>query len=196
VGEEIGERSRRSKRQRHTTEGLRPCDVVVLRQAGDSITATAFSCDHTVPSLGYLFQRTSQRLLPQFAALPPAELARLRRSGSPITGPHKTPLFAFLGDGTADTLRAIPEWLDGHNKMPVPVVITECSFLYEEHRPVAQRTKHTLWSDLEDTVRSCNKTIFVLTHFSLRYTDQEVRDFFSDKARGLGNLVIWVGQVN
>lgn len=172
----------------HKSYGLRPGDTVPLRRLKGpmEITATAFACAHSVPSLGYVFYAATPKLRPEYRGLPGPELRDLRVSGREITAPHRVPMFAFLGDGTAETLAGEPEWLrDG-----VKVVITECSFLYREHRAVAQRTKHTIWEDLEPVVRKWKDTTFVITHFSLRYTDDEVRQFFK-RVEGCENVVVW-----
>ncbi|KAK4442263.1 beta-lactamase-like protein [Podospora aff. communis PSN243] len=174
---------------RHNTHPIRPGDTVPLRRT-HNISATAFPCDHTIPCVGYLFSQTTLKLLPQYTSLPGPELRRLRQeAGVTITGPVTTPIFAFLGDGTASTLLSEPRWL----KDGVPVVITECSFLYEEHRRQAEKTKHTLWGDLEGVVKKWKGTTFVVTHFSLRYSEEEVRGFFRKKGEegGLENLVVW-----
>jgi len=162
-------------------------NVVSLRRT-HNITAQAFACDHTVPCLGYVFQQTTQKLKPEYASLPGTELRRLRQQeGVEITAAITTPIFAFLGDTTAATLAADPEWLqDG-----IPVVITECSFLYESHRAQAAKTKHTIWSDLERVVRKWPRTTFVLTHFSLRYNESDVRKFFKEMIDPPANIVVW-----
>ncbi|KAK2070063.1 hypothetical protein P8C59_004596 [Phyllachora maydis] len=157
-------------RPTHITHGLRPGDTVTLpRIKAQNITATAFACDHSVPCLGYVFSITTDKLRPEYTGLSGQEIKRLRVSGTSITAPKRVPIFAFLGDTTAATLAAAPEWLvEG-----VAVVVTECSFLYEEHRRQAEKTKHTLWSDLEPVIRKWPKTTFVITHFSLRYKDMD-----------------------
>jgi ribonuclease Z len=84
-----------------------------------------------------------------------------------------------LGDG--------PQWLaDG-----VLVIITECTLLREEHRSQAQKTKHTIWSEVATIVRRWPATTFVLTHFSLRYKDEEIRSFFQRMPDAPPNIVIW-----
>lgn len=171
----------------HVTHGLRPGDEVALRRAKD-VVARAFACDHTVPCLGYVFGTSTRRLRAEFAGRPGGELRDLRRAGVEVTAPHWEPMFAFLGDTTAATLAAGPEWLVGG----IPVVVTECSFLYEEHRAVAERTKHTLWSDLEVVVRRWPATTFVLMHFSLRYSEEQIRRFFKEMVDPPGNIVVWV----
>ncbi|KAK0630608.1 beta-lactamase-like protein [Bombardia bombarda] len=171
----------------HVTHGLSPGDQVPLRRC-KNITATAFHCDHTLPCLGYVFSTTTHKLKPEYQARSGPEIKALRQSGQEITAPATSPIFAFLGDTTAATLAAGPEWLT----QGIPIVITECSFLREEHRAQAEKTKHTIWADLEVVARSYPKTTFVITHFSLRYSNDEVRSFFADMADPPGNIVVWI----
>ena len=183
-------------RPTHITYGLEPGDVVPLRRT-KNISAVAFACDHTVPCLGYLFQQTTHKLRPEFASLPPKELKAIRASGQELTALVTKPIIAFLGDTTTKTLEEEPMrgWLEGNKDKgvpPLPVVITECSFLYEEHRAQAEKTKHTLWADLEKVVRKYPATTFVVMHFSLRYSVGQVRRFFKERAEGLENVVVWV----
>jgi ribonuclease Z len=178
----------------HTTRGLRPGETVTLRRLPPKqpYTATAFACDHTVPCLGYLFSAVTHKLKPEFRGLKGAELRALREEqGVELTAAVATPVFAFLGDTTAQTLLAegpMRECLE----RGVAVVITECSFLYEEHRRQAERTRHTIWADLEPVVRRWPRTVFVLTHFSMRYSDEEVRQFFEEKRDLPANVVVWI----
>ncbi|CAI4211941.1 unnamed protein product [Parascedosporium putredinis] len=130
----------------------------------------------------------AHKLKPEYTSLPGQQLKALRESGVEITAPQSTPFLAFMGDTTAETLAAEPEWL----REGIPVVITECSFLYPEHRSQAVKTKHTLWSDLEKVIRKWPKTTFVLMHFSLRYKDKDVRRFFKEMIDPPTNIVIWV----
>lgn len=177
----------RSWLQTHHIHGVRPGDTVPLRRTVD-FTAEAFACDHTVPCVGYVFKVQKQKLKQQYLGLAGVELKKLREQGVAITAPQSTPVFAFLGDTTAATLAAEPPWLrDG-----IPVVITECSFLWEEHRDQAVKTKHTIWADLEPVVRRWPRTTFVLTHFSLRYNDDDIRRFFAELRDPPSNIVIWI----
>lgn len=173
--------------QTHETHGIRAGDTVPLRRTVD-FTAEAFHCDHQVPCLGYVFKVNSQKLKQEYVGRKGAELKQLRESGVMITAPQSTPVFAFLGDTTAATLASEPQWL----KEGIPVVITECSFLYEDHREQSIKTKHTIWQDLEKVIRKWPKTTFVLTHFSLRYSDEAVRQFFHEMPDPPSNIVVWV----
>lgn len=173
----------------HRTHAVRDGDVVPLRRL-KGITAMVFDMDHTVPCVGYVFNSTTHKLKPEYADTPGQELSKLRKSGVEITSPVTAPMFAFLGDTTAETLASEPEWL----KKGIPVVITECSFLYEEHRAQAEKTKHTIWGDLEKVVRKWPRTTFILTHFSMRYTEKQVTGFFRDMVDCPTNIVVWADE--
>ncbi|KAK6349436.1 hypothetical protein TWF696_005720 [Orbilia brochopaga] len=154
---------------------------------------------HTVPSVGFLFTQTSNRLKPIYRALPGPQLKQLREDGVQITYQHHSPILAFLGDGDHTSLLDDPEWLVGNEERGVshcPVVITECSFLDERHRWQAQNTRHTLWTDLEPLVRRHSRTVWVLIHFSKRYSEVEIVEFFeglADREEGCPpNIVVWV----
>lgn len=176
----------------HVTIPVRDGDVVPLRRLKD-MHALVFQCDHNVPSVGYVIRTTTQKLRPEFTSLPGPELKALRQSGVQLTAPVTTPVFAFLGDTTARTLEAEPEWL----KAGIPVVITECSFLYDEHTAQAAKTKHTTWNDLEKVVRKWPKTTFILTHFSMRYSNEDVVRFFDGLEDPPANIVVWAdGQLD
>jgi ribonuclease Z len=131
------------------------------------------------------------KLKPEYRGLAGPALQALRQQGLSLTAPTSTPVFAFLGDTTPSVLSSEPmvSWLGAGLK----VVITECSFLDESHRAQAERTRHTIWADLEPVVRRWPATVFVLMHFSMRYSDAEVRAFFRGRGEAMpGNVVVWV----
>ncbi|KAF3925973.1 hypothetical protein ABW20_dc0106973 [Dactylellina cionopaga] len=164
-----------------------------------TVSVSILPRNHTVPSVGFLFTQTSNRLKSQYRSLAGPELKSLRQQGAEITYKHLSPIMAFLGDGDHTSLLGDPEWLVGNEEKgssPCPVVITECSFLYEAHRAQSEKTKHTLWSDLEPIVRRHSGTVWVLMHFSRRYSDEDIVKFFEELAeREEGcpqNIVVWV----
>ncbi|TDZ16859.1 tRNase Z TRZ1 [Colletotrichum orbiculare MAFF 240422] len=170
----------------HHTIAVRDGEVVPLKRL-KNMDALVFRCDHNVPSVGYVIRQTTHRLKPEYTALPGPELKALRQSGVDLTAPVVTPVFAFCGDTTAATLAAEPEWL----RQGIPVVITECSFLYDEHDAQAEKTKHTKWKDLEKVVRKWPETTFILIHFSMRYSNKDVVGFFKGLEDPPANIVVW-----
>ncbi|KAL5606467.1 hypothetical protein BROUX41_002874 [Berkeleyomyces rouxiae] len=171
----------------HMSFGMRDGDEVPLRKIKADIVAMAFNCDHTVPCIGYVFSQINNKLKPEYVGLKGTEIKKLRQSGVEITAPVKANIFAFCGDTTTKPLEAEPQWL----KDGIPVVIVECSFLYPEHIAQARKTKHVYWGDIEPIIRKWAKTTFVLMHFSLRYSDKEIRDFFYGMEDAPANMVVW-----
>ncbi|WP_225993896.1 hypothetical protein [Actinomadura rudentiformis] len=100
----------------------------------------------------------------------------------------RRPLFAFLGDTHVNVFDRNP-WLFDY-----PVIITECSFLHDTELERADRVGHTVWSRLKPIVEAHPETQFVLTHFSLRHSDQEILSFFQRERESaeLGNVLLWV----
>lgn len=159
-------------------------DVVDLGRRGFRLRVKAIRTDHSVPSLGYLFFEVRDKLKASLQGTPGHEIAALRKSGESVTDEVERPLFAFLGDTTARVFEAHPELLE------MPVVVTECTFLVDEDSPRAVETKHTCWATLRPVVEAAPSTLFVLTHMSLRYPEQELVALTD--ARRLPNVVWWV----
>lgn len=95
----------------------------------------------------------------------------------------RKPLFAFLGDTHVSVFEDNP-WLFAY-----PVIITECTYLDDAELERADRVGHTVWSRLKPVVEAHPDTLFVLTHFSLRHSDQDVLDFFRDERPD--NVLLW-----
>eukprot|EP01063_Lacrimia_lanifica_P022032 TRINITY_DN29741_c0_g1_i1.p1 TRINITY_DN29741_c0_g1~~TRINITY_DN29741_c0_g1_i1.p1 ORF type:complete len:321 (+),score=87.46 TRINITY_DN29741_c0_g1_i1:46-1008(+) len=155
-------------------------------------------CDHRVPTVGYRMVRVKQKLKAEYASLPGNEIGALRKAGVEVTAPEETPLVAFMGDTTVVGVFGIHG--EEHTDMvaetrrvvlSTPVVIIECTFLTDDQREQAEKTKHVLWSDLKPHVCAHPDTLFVLIHFSHRYTPHDVRTFFA--AEAVPNVLPWVG---
>jgi ribonuclease Z len=148
-------------------------------------------CFHKIACVGYCFSEHKTRLKPEFERLKVelghkelgARLAQLRKDGVEINEAFEQPMFAFVGDTDARVFERTP-WLFDY-----PVIITECTYLDDQERERAARVGHTLWSDLRPVIVAHPETVFVLIHFSLRYSDAEVLAFFEREA--LPNVVVW-----
>ncbi|KAK4460317.1 beta-lactamase-like protein [Cladorrhinum samala] len=160
-------------------------------------SAEVVKCDHTIPCVGYVFGVTTRRLKDEFKGLKGDQIKKLREEeGVEVTAQVRTDVFGFMGDTTT---KVFEEEENGGGGGPmeaalergIKVVITECSFLWEEHRAQAEKTKHTIWGDLEKVVRRWPGTVFVLMHFSMRYTNEDVARFFKEMEDPPGNIVVW-----
>ena len=157
----------------------------------ESLYCDAFRCDHTVPCLGYKLSRVLQKLRPEYAGLSGREIAQLRKDGVDVMSQVDTPVLAFLGDTSVEGVFGV-EATRGL-LADVPLIIVECSFLSDDHREQAHNKKHVLWSELKPYVIAQPQTLFVLMHFSHRWSAPEVRKFFAEE--NLDNVLPWVGPV-
>lgn len=168
--------------ENHRLVGALPGNVYMLPGGR---TMHPIRCFHSVPCLGYAIYQGRQKLKAEFTGLPGAEIATFRKSGVDVTESVELPLLAFLGDTTAQVFES--PLLDN-----MPLVICECTFLWEEHRSNAVSTKHTFWGDLQAIVHGRPLTTFVLIHFSARYSNAEIRAFFSRAENMMPNIVLFI----
>ncbi|GAA4929430.1 ribonuclease Z [Nonomuraea thailandensis] len=170
--------------------GVRPGQEFPLGRNA-SHTVRVLHTEHKVPSAGYGVAENRRALLPETeqlkASLGAAEFGRLlaerRRRGIAVDRQVQRPLFAYLGDTHADALPRNPALAE------YPVIITECTYLDDTQAERARRVGHTVWSQLKPYVLAHPRTLFVLTHFSLRHTDREVLDFFDRE--NVPNVLAW-----
>jgi ribonuclease Z len=149
-------------------------------------------CDHSIPTISYCFSLVKQKLKPEFNGKTPREIGQLRKSGAVVTQEVICPSFAFICDTSIEILVTFPRIVT------FPIVIIECTFLYPEERENARETKHIHWEDLRPYVVANPNTIFVLIHFSLRYKEEEIIQFFRSQREehpeeSYDNLKVWAG---
>lgn len=123
---------------------------------------------HRVPSLTWMIERTTARLLPQYAELPPAELAELRRRGTPLTEPRTQIALAVTGDTTIDLFDRDPR-LHGAR-----VLVHEVTS-FDDRRNVAETRAwgHTHVDELIAVSERFTGEALVVVHRSPRHTRAE-----------------------
>jgi len=136
--------------------------------------------------------KKKKKLKPEYTGLEGRKLGQLRKEGIAIDQMYEAPMFAFLGDTTTQLYveHAQLEKEGKENIFRYPLIITECTFLDRDETERAERTKHTLWPELKPFVEGHPQVIFVLIHFSHRYSEGEIRNFFVKE--GLKNVVPFV----
>ena len=138
---------------------------------------------HTVPCVSYGFSEIRTKLKLEYLGLNQKEIEATKLSGITITNTVEVPQFCFVGDTDNRIFQNLI-------LEKFPTIIIECSFLYPEHLKHAKNDKHMHFSLMQDYITSHPDIIFVLIHFSSRYTDEEINEFFKDKK--LDNMVIWI----
>lgn len=159
-------------------------------------------CYHTVPCVGYGFIEKRRKLRNEFKGLAQEELNAM--SNGTILDPNgnkfelqeeiEFPNFCFMGDTTERALYTIEngQMICEPTIEKFPVVIIECSYIDDATVEDARKKKHMHWKNLEPYVSSHPNMKFVLIHFSSRYSEDTIRDFF--KGVNLPNVIPFLHQ--
>jgi ribonuclease Z len=152
---------------------------------GTEYVVRIVKCFHRIDCVGYsMFRRYRGKLLPQYAALPGPEIGRLKQQGVAVHEQIEEPVLVFLGDTTHEVFTKHTEILQQH-----ATIMVECTFLnnddddddkIQQSHARAQETQHMHWDNLRPIVQSHPDTLFLLIHFSLKYSCLRIRRFFQD----------------
>ncbi len=150
------------------------------------IVIEVFACTHDVPTVAYGISTIKQHLKEEYFDLKGngKALVELKKKGIEITNTTSVPNIVFVWDTTINVFKINPSILK------YPVIMIECSFLYDDDYAVSLEKKHIHWRSLKPFVIDNPKTMFVLIHFSLRYTELEIAAFF--KKECLENVKPWL----
>ncbi|CAL5063780.1 unnamed protein product [Urochloa decumbens] len=142
----------------------------------NDLVARPFQTYHAIPSQGYVIYSVRRKLKKQYAHLKGSQIMKLKQSGTEITDTILYPEVAFTGDTKSDFI------LDPRNAdaLRAKVLITEATFL-DDHVNVEHAREHGhmhLSEIMEHSQWFRNETI-VLTHFSNRYSLEDIRQAVS-----------------
>ncbi len=163
-------------------------DAEMTIKKGNSIyVIKGYELDHSVPTLGYGFFEIRKKLKAEHVGKSGKELAELRKLNDDIHEEITVPqiLFAF------DT--SIKPFVENPQLLKFPNVVVECTFFEPYDRKKASESKHIHWDQLRPFVESNPSILFILTHFSMRYTMANICSFFSTYCSGhsVRNLKVW-----
>ena len=139
---------------------------------------------HRVPTVGYLFSEVRHKLLAELEGRPGAEIAERRAHGETVTRREEIPLLAYPGDCSAEVFDAAPELFDAR------VLLIECSFVLPEDVDRARDYAHIHLDDLAARAARFRNEAIVLTHFSLRYRNEQILEALAGLPDGLRERVI------
>jgi ribonuclease Z len=145
----------------------------------DNFFMRIYNLDHTVPCRGYGLVKVSSRLKEQYRHMASTEIAELKRAGSQVTETIQSNILAYLTDTSISVFETYPELFS------YQYIFVECTFIGDDKVSV---DKHINWSQLRPYVQAHPNNVFVLIHFSARYTKNELVDFF--KSQNLQNIII------
>ena len=150
----------------HTLVPLGPGEELALP---NRMVARPFRSPHRAPCQGYGLWRRHQRLLPSLRGLSTEDVAERARSGEPVSEVVESPEFAFTGDTRVEVLER------EEVVRRARVLALECTFV-DDRVPVEQARAmgHVHLDELAERAELFENEHVLLTHFSARYTRDEV----------------------
>lgn len=130
----------------------------------------AHAASHRVAARAYELIEARHHLRDEFAGMPREEIARLRREGVAVDEPYRRSLLFYTGD----TDRGLLE--ESADLFRSEVLLIECSFVLDGHQDRAEQYRHLHVDDIAEFASRFENEIIVLTHFSRRYSREEIRD--------------------
>ena len=147
--------------------GMNVDDVV---QIGRTHRVRAHRATHRVAARAFEVLEIRHHLKKEFAGADANELSRLRRDGVAVADSIDHSLLFYTGD----TDRGILEASDRIYRSEVLMI--ECSFVGDGHQDRAERYRHIHFDDIAEFADRFENRLIVLTHFSRRYSRDEIRD--------------------
>jgi ribonuclease Z len=155
--------------------GSMPCEIIGV-EPGDEISLSrelvvkVLPTRHTIPSVAFLISQRRNKLKPEFHALSGPEIRQLKLSGVEITDEIRVPLVGYTGDTSPPGLDENPVLYDAK------ILITEMTFVAPEHRKdKIHKHGHMHLDDYVDRRDRFKNELIIATHFSTRYSDQQIR---------------------
>ncbi|HEY8711880.1 MAG TPA: MBL fold metallo-hydrolase [Thermoanaerobaculia bacterium] len=125
---------------------------------------------HRVAARAFEFLETRHHLKKEFDGASPAELARLRHEGVAVADESDHSLLFYTGDTDRGILEANARIFESD------VLMIECSFVADGHQDRAAKYRHIHFDDIAGFADRFANRMIVLTHFSRRYSRDEIRD--------------------
>jgi ribonuclease Z len=174
---------------KYKLNGVSDGDRLELEIKKKKIVVDIIKCDHTVPTVGYCFSEIRKKLKDEFIGLPGREIGEIRKSGIEINRSIEYPLFCYICDTTTKVLETYAGIIQKHKN-----IFIECSYLYDEHEKLVDENKHVHWKRLMPYVKKYSDKLFILFHFSKRYTNDQIRKFFNNefKKQSIDNVKLWI----
>lgn len=162
--------------------GLIPGQEVDLNKEGYFVRV--YDMHHNVPTRGYGICQRRKKLNTLFSGLHWKELTELKKSGVDINVYEEHKMIAYVLDTNIKCFETNPDLLK------YKFVMVECTFFQYECEENFEY--HIHWKQLYPIIKNNPDVHFILIHFSMRYTWDEIGDFFEKQKNELPNITAWM----
>jgi ribonuclease Z len=165
----------------YTIKGLNPDEEFLITDK-DKLVIKTFQMDHSIDSIGYGISHVRKRLDPKYSNLSGKEIGQLSKSGVPVNEEYLLHQIIFCGDTYISSFQ-------NEEIFKYKTIIVECTFILDDDIHHAIAKKHIHWLHLEPYIKAHPDNDFILIHFSPRYKQTDIKEFF-DKVN-FPNIILW-----
>lgn len=166
----------------HVINGVEHGDTIPINRGNKNYFMKVYNLDHSVLACGYGLFEKRNKLKKEYIGIDKNELIALKKNKVEIQENVDFPAVVYLCDTTTKIFTDSPEVLS------FPYVVVECTFLYDYEKEIV--IKHIHWDDIKPIIEANKQCVFILIHFSMRYTNEEIKEFF-DK-QNIDNVYPWL----
>jgi ribonuclease Z len=138
-------------------------------RVGRHLYVRGHAAPHRVAARAYELIERRHHLREEYIGTDPETIAALRREGVQVEEEYRKAILFYTGD----TDRGLLESSDALFR--AQVLMIECSFIEEGHQERAAHYRHIHIDDIAEFAEKFENETIVLTHFSRRYSREEIR---------------------
>lgn len=147
---------------------------IIIKNGSEKYLVKVFNLNHTVESIAYGFFSEKKKIKDEYKDYNSKQIVELKQQNIEITNTIISPLFVFIGDTYHDIFK-------NEEFLIFPTIIVECTYLMEDEEILGKQNKHICWSQLKPVILKNLDTQFILIHFSLKYNDDFIKNFFEQE---------------
>jgi len=148
-----------------------------IKHLSSRVSVKSFSTNHGVPSNGYIFFSTKQKLKPEFIGLDGNAIKTLKGNGVEITRPVQHTELVYMTDTMFGAFKTAPPEV-----LTANTLIMECTFLDDSISiESAHHHGHIHIDEIVANAELFEHKHIVLMHFSARYSRDQIREIVDEK---------------
>ena len=162
-----------------------------IKSNKNTLEIEIIKCDHRIPTVSYGFGLKKKKLIPKYLHLSGKEIANLKKEGIDVTFDDIDKIFCYVCDTSINVFNENPFILN------YKTIFIECTFIMNGEEEMAYNKQHIHWEHLKPFILNNPNTTFMLFHFSLKYKDEEIKEFMENefKMNNIKNVELWLSDL-
>jgi len=151
--------------------GVKPGDEHRIK---GNLYARVLKVNHNYGAVGYTILEKRKKLKPEFLTLNGRQIVELKKQGVEIDYTTEYPIVSYLGD------TSYMDFSEIEHVRKSKILITECTFMLDEHRDRADAGKHMHIDEFAGLMEKMENEHVIITHLSQRVGIGQAKKIIKD----------------